>query len=266
MIGLERQWGVRRLVRAGSGARGIRLAALFALAGAGGSSAIAQSYGLNEQVLVIGASEFRPIEEAPAAPMSNTDGYVYGSATSATDYSAPVTLPEGAEITMLCLYAYDADPGAVVGTEMHAFKLVPAGTDPGRIQVPGTFLNTSWDFGYGVVCSDPLSFTYRTTGDIDGDDVPENVTYRVAVVLNHSTVNGFGGVRIFWHRQVSPQPGAASFNDVPLDHPFSQFIEALASSGITGGCGNGNYCPDAPLTRGQMAVFLAKALGLHWGE
>jgi len=165
MIGLERQWGVRRLVRAGSGARGIRLAALFALAGAGGSSAIAQSYGLNEQVLVIGASEFRPIEEAPAAPMSNTDGYVYGSATSATDYSAPVTLPEGAEITMLCLYAYDADPGAVVGTEMHAFKLVPAGTDPGRIQVPGTFLNTSWDFGYGVVCSDPLSFTYRTTGD-----------------------------------------------------------------------------------------------------
>jgi hypothetical protein len=33
---------------------------------------------------------------------------------------------------------------------------------------------------------------------------------------------------------------------------------------VTGGCGNGNYCPDAPLTRGQMAVFLAKALGLHW--
>jgi hypothetical protein len=24
------------------------------------------------------------------------------------------------------------------------------------------------------------------------------------------------------------------------------------------------YCPDAPLTRGKMAVFLAKALGLDW--
>jgi hypothetical protein len=24
------------------------------------------------------------------------------------------------------------------------------------------------------------------------------------------------------------------------------------------------YCPDNPVTRGQMAVFLATALGLHW--
>ncbi|HEX4438485.1 MAG TPA: S-layer homology domain-containing protein, partial [Thermoanaerobaculia bacterium] len=40
--------------------------------------------------------------------------------------------------------------------------------------------------------------------------------------------------------------------------------EALNAAGITGGCGNGNYCPDGPVTRGQMAVFLSKALGLHW--
>ena len=40
--------------------------------------------------------------------------------------------------------------------------------------------------------------------------------------------------------------------------------QALVSSGVTGGCGAGNYCPDAPLTRGQMATFLAKALGLAW--
>ena len=30
------------------------------------------------------------------------------------------------------------------------------------------------------------------------------------------------------------------------------------------GCGSGNFCPDSPLTRRQMAVFLSKALGLHW--
>ena len=59
-------------------------------------------------------------------------------------------------------------------------------------------------------------------------------------------------------------PTHRSFGDVPVFHPFYQFIEALARSGITGGCGGGNYCPDAPLTRGQMAVFLSKALGLHW--
>jgi hypothetical protein len=51
---------------------------------------------------------------------------------------------------------------------------------------------------------------------------------------------------------------------VPTTHLFYQYIEALAAAGITSGCGGGNYCPDAAVTRGQMAVFLAKALGLHW--
>jgi hypothetical protein len=40
-----------------------------------------------------------------------------------------------------------------------------------------------------------------------------------------------------------------------------RFVEALFAAGISVG---GNYCPDAPLTRGQMAVFLSGALGLHW--
>jgi hypothetical protein len=64
--------------------------------------------------------------------------------------------------------------------------------------------------------------------------------------------------------QVSPAPPVATFNDVPTTHPFFQFIEALYNSGITGGCSASPplYCPDDPLTRGQMAVFLAKALGL----
>jgi hypothetical protein len=40
----------------------------------------------------------------------------------------------------------------------------------------------------------------------------------------------------------------------------------LAASGITAGCSTAPplYCPDDPLTRGQMAVFLSKALGLHF--
>jgi hypothetical protein len=63
---------------------------------------------------------------------------------------------------------------------------------------------------------------------------------------------------------VSQAPGTPTFNDVPGSDPAYQFVEALAASGITSGCGNGNFCPDAALTRRQMAVFLAKALGLHW--
>ena len=37
-------------------------------------------------------------------------------------------------------------------------------------------------------------------------------------------------------------------------------INALATSGITAGCGGGRYCPKAPVTRGQIAAFLYRAL------
>ena len=72
------------------------------------------------------------------------------------------------------------------------------------------------------------------------------------------------GAVVGYKLQVSPAPPAATFGDVPTNHPYFQFIEALAESGITAGCGGGNYCPDNPVTRGQMAVFLAKALGLQF--
>ena len=51
------------------------------------------------------------------------------------------------------------------------------------------------------------------------------------------------------------------FNDVPCTGGgFDPWIEELAGLQITGGCGNGNYCPNNTVTRQQMAVFLLKAL------
>ncbi len=40
------------------------------------------------------------------------------------------------------------------------------------------------------------------------------------------------------------------------------WIEQVASEGITAGCGGSNYCPDNPNTRAPMAVFLVVTLGL----
>lgn len=39
-------------------------------------------------------------------------------------------------------------------------------------------------------------------------------------------------------------------------------IEALAAEGITQGCEPGRFCPDRPITRGEMATFLARILQL----
>lgn len=91
-------------------------------------------------------------------------------------------------------------------------------------------------------------------------------TYIVQVQTNGTTIaTRFQAVRIVYRLQVSAAPAVATFpNDVPTTHPFFRFVEALAAAGITGGCGPGAYCPDSAVTRGQMAVFLATALGLHF--
>ena len=53
------------------------------------------------------------------------------------------------------------------------------------------------------------------------------------------------------------------FGDVPCPgSTFAPWIEQLATEGITAGCGGGNYCPNDPNTRGQMAVFLVKVYGM----
>ena len=57
----------------------------------------------------------------------------------------------------------------------------------------------------------------------------------------------------------TPPPCTGVFGDVPCPSNFAPWIERLAAEGITGGCGNGNYCPTSPIRRDQMAVFLLKA-------
>jgi hypothetical protein len=118
--------------------------------------------------------------------------------------------------------------------------------------------------------------SFTTTGTpgvgFDSLDGPETMsTYDGGFnLINHyiaADVAGdtrIAGCWAFWTRQVAPAPATATFNDVPTSHIFFQFIEALAASGITGGCQASPplYCPDNPVTRGQMATFLAKALGL----
>ena len=60
-----------------------------------------------------------------------------------------------------------------------------------------------------------------------------------------------------------PRPATGMmFEDVPFFHPFAKWIEQLAREGITGGCLPARYCPNATVTRGQMAVFLVRTFNL----
>ena len=57
-----------------------------------------------------------------------------------------------------------------------------------------------------------------------------------------------------------PACGTPVFGDVPAGSPFCKFVEELVRRGVTTGCGGGNYCPQDPVTRAQMAVFVLLTL------
>jgi len=60
-----------------------------------------------------------------------------------------------------------------------------------------------------------------------------------------------------------PAPASGSiFSDIPATYWAAAWVEQLAGEGITSGCGSGNFCPEGPVSRAQMAVFLVRAFNL----
>ena len=53
-------------------------------------------------------------------------------------------------------------------------------------------------------------------------------------------------------------PPTPYFTDVPASHPYFPWIQKMKQFGITSGCGSTTFCPDDPVTRGQMAVFIMR--------
>ena len=166
-----------------------------------------------------------------------------------------VKLPTGAVVQRVELEACDTSTTGAINFSMGKITSPPDGSGPGDF-VSGTTGTTAAPGCalFSVTPGSPVtiqnaSFTYYLFFLFAGD-------FNTALQVQ--------AMRVYYRLQVSPAPASATFADVPTTHLFFQYVEALAAAGITSGCGGGNFCPDAAVTRGQMAVFLSKALGLHW--
>ena len=190
----------------------------------------------------------------PNPPWGHEEGlYRYRPVGAVGSLVAGFHLPAGALVTGIAVEACDTSDTGAVDALLYA---CPAGNQD-TCQIVGVATGTTETPGCGVFLADLTVF------DVVIDNAAESYFLSMTTGTNDST-NMVRGVRLYYKLQVSPAPTQATFNDVPTGHPFFQFVEALVASGITAGCGSGNYCPDNPVTRGQMAVFIAKALGLHW--
>jgi len=127
-------------------------------------------------------------------------------------------------------------------------------------------LTTAGISGASIVSVDGSGTTYTATVNTGTGDG----TIRLDLIDNDSIQDGtypLGGTGVgngnFTSGQVYNIVKSVTFEDVPPTHPFYRYIEAFYKAGITTGCSQTPklYCPDNNVTRGEMAVFIERAMG-----
>jgi hypothetical protein len=101
----------------------------------------------------------------------------------------------------------------------------------------------TWTLSGGVITAG------QTTRQIVFDAAPPGTTMACTVFETNSGCSS----------PVSSTNIQVDFLDIPPANTFHSFVVAVARNGVTAGCGGGNYCGLASVTRAQMAVFLLKA-------
>jgi hypothetical protein len=207
----------------------------------------------SETTVSIGAFAFQGANTGDVfATLGNGYRYLVSSPSANFTMAASVTIPSGVTITRFGFDYCDSNPAGDFFVALNDQYGDDAVNTPALLFPPDRT-------GCGTVYSDPLSYSFDS-----------NAGHQLVVIIGQPNITDgsvrFRGVEISYRRNISPAPATATFSDVPTNHLFFQFIEALAASGITAGCNVSppQFCPDAPLTRGQMAVFISRALGLHW--
>ena len=231
------------------------LAALLLAIGPSAAQSHPATYGGTVQsVVTVPANQFTPLDSTTTYNDRANDGLVisrYPTGGNGSFY-AGVSAPGGALLTLV-----EFDYCDTSATGHHAqLKVVDCNwMGSNCTQVVPTMFSISGGCGY---------FQPDLTGVNYQFDNMNRRLYLVASTDVFDGTNSISGVIVGYKLQVSPAPATASFVDVPTSSPIFKFVEALKASGITAGCDATHYCPNASLTRGQMAVFLAAALGLEF--
>jgi S-layer homology domain len=236
----------------------ISAAAVLGLAGAvrafAGSPAIPQTWGTtNSSHVTVSEWEFSPSSSTVAFSDFGNPARRY-SLTPYSFFVASPTVPPGALLQDLEFDFCNAQPG---GGDSILLRLYDATATNAALTLLAEITGAA-NQGCTSAVADLSGLNYTMDG------VQHRLILETVFGPNGDSTTSFSGAVVGYKLQVSPAPASPQFADVPVSDPAFQYIEALAASGVTSGCGNGNFCPDTVVTRRQMAVFLAKALGLQW--
>ncbi len=159
----------------------------------------------------------------------------------------PVAIPDGAPVSAT---ATDIDGNTSEFSQQIVFAIAPA-SGPAGGGTPVTVSGTNFDPAVGVTIGGVSASNVVRVSDTEISAATPALapgSLSDVVVTNPDTTAGT--LALGW---------VADFLDVPVAHPFHEFVTRLVSNGVTVGCGGGLYCVDNPTTREQMAVFLIRA-------
>ncbi|MCG6961726.1 MAG: hypothetical protein LJE95_00490, partial [Acidobacteria bacterium] len=175
--------------------------------------------------------------DAPWLDVSPSSGAIMANATKSLTLSA-TTIGQLPGLHQAQLAVVDVDPLAPISVPICftvAFHDVPEGSF-GDVQIHAIAgAGVTFGCGSGIFCP--------------ADNMTRGVMARWMINAMHGP-------------NYSPPPCAGIFVDVPCETTSnSDYIEALYNEGVTAGCNADPlmYCPDSPVLRSQMAVFLLKA-------
>jgi hypothetical protein len=172
---------------------------------------------------------------------------------------APIHLPDNVRLVRATLYGYDSSTPFNIEFNIQKYNANTRITTPQIVGGGPAF--SSGNGGYfqlpaqinkNIDNTNQIYFAFVNTNTLAGFD---------GITLGDHR-HRFTGVKLLWRRQISDPPASHTFFDVfPGDWYYSA-VEALVGAGITVGCDPHNFCPDRPVTRAEVAAFLARALGL----
>ena len=222
----------------------------------------AQDFGVIQQYFVtVDASSIAPFEHPGlnwARNPSQTGIYCLASSAD-TRGTAEFHPPHGASLFFMRYWGVDSD------AENHSVNLT-------EICQPDFAAGAPVTTSKGTITSAGTPGQFSDSVGISGTVDTQSCTYRLVVTWNApgggscsgSFTQAFYKARVAYFRQISPGPATATFTDVPVGSQFYAEVEALVRSGITSGTTATTYSPNQPVTRLQMAAFLARALGLQF--
>jgi len=218
-------------------------------------------WGTGTNIHFVSAEEFNCAEYTGDCMYSDfSDGFWGAGSVVPAWVNASVELPDGALVQGYRVLYSDDDAGLNMQVSFIRFYY-HLSTGPGTDTIEVWASSGAPGFASTWVDIDPditVAYRYETMFG------PGYASYVLRVGLPDTTSVKLRGVLVYWNRQISPAPVTPTFPDVASGYWAFQEIEALAASGITTGFPDGTFRPTEPVTRAQMATFLARALGLHW--